>query len=91
MLTLRDDLPNENLYEADARPLVPAGSPRPPAAKASHPKPKPKPSQPTAPKHLFEGVELTNLGGRIAAVLGELKRLDVDQYPNACAALLGRP
>jgi hypothetical protein len=84
VLGLGTALPDETAYESDARPLVPAGAPRPPAKK---PKPAAKPTlQPVKP--LFDGVQLTNLGGRIADVLTELQRLDVDRFPNACAALL---
>lgn len=78
-------LPDEKAYEPDPRALVPAGTPRPPAPK---PKPLPKPSSSTPAKPLFDGVQLTNLGGRIADILVELQKLDVDRYPNACAALL---
>ncbi len=84
VLGLGADLPDETKYEPDARPLVPPGSPRPLAPK---PKPTPKPTL-TAPKPLFDGVHLTNLGGRIADILAELQRLDVDKFPNASAALL---
>ncbi len=83
ILGLGADLPDETKYEADARPLVPPGMPRPPAPK---PKTKPTPS-PAPPKPLFDGVRLTNLGSKIAAVLTELQQMDVDRFPNACAVL----
>ena len=80
-------LPDERDADPDARQLLPAGStkPRPPK-----PKPTPKPPKPTppSPKPLFEGLALTNLGGRIASVLSELQSLNVDKYPNATGALL---
>jgi hypothetical protein len=81
-----DHLPAETAYEPEARPLVPAGSPRPPAP-SPKPKPAPKPAR-TGTKALFDGVQLTNLGSRISEVLSELQRLDVDTFPNASAALL---
>lgn len=86
LLKIRAELPDEGLRDPDARPLVPAGSPRPPAPKPPKTKPGPQPSP--APKPLFDGVQLTNLGGRIADVLTELQKLDVDKYPNAAGALL---
>lgn len=83
VLGLGADLPDETKFETDARQLVPAGRRRPaPKAKA-----KPKPAG-AATKPLFDGVELTNLGGRVAGVLTELQALDVDKFPNASAALL---
>ncbi len=84
VLSLGTELPDEAAYEPDARPLVPAGTPRPPSPK---PKPAPKPAK-TATKPLFDGVHLTNLGGRIADILTELQQLDVDRFSNAGAALL---
>jgi hypothetical protein len=77
-------LPPDEAYESEARPLVPAGTPRPPAPK---PKPTPKPSQPSI-RPLFDGVRLTALGGRISAVLTEIQQLDLDRFPNASAVLL---
>lgn len=84
ILGLGSDLPDETKFEADARPLVPAGTPRPPVPK---PRPKPKPA-PTAPRPLFDGVRLTNLGSRISDILTELQQIDVDKFPNASAALM---
>lgn len=85
LLKIRSELPDESLRDPDARPLVPAGSPKPPVPT---PKPKPGPQPPPSPKPLFDGVQLTALGGRIADVLAELQKLDVDKYPNAAGALL---
>lgn len=85
LLKIRAELPDENFRDPDVRPLVPAGAPRPPAPT---PPPKPTPQPPPSPKPLFDGVQLTNLGGRIADVLSELQKLNVDQYPNAAGALL---
>ncbi len=83
-----DYLPAETAFEIDARPLVPAGSPRPPAP-APAPKPKPAPkASPSGSKPLFDGVRLTNLGSRISEVLGELQQLDIDRFPNAGAVLI---
>lgn len=81
-------LPREDTREADPRPLVGAGMPRPTSAKKTAPKPTPPDSTAVTVKPLFDGVRLTNLGGRIAAVLNELQQLDVDKYPNASATLL---
>jgi hypothetical protein len=83
VLSLGSDLPDETKFEADARPLVPPGTPRPPLPQ---PKPKPRPT-PTLPRPLFDGVRLTNLGSRISDVLTELQQIDVDKFPNASAAL----
>jgi hypothetical protein len=79
-------LPDERNADPDARPLVPAGARKPPKPRLK-PKP-PKPAPPTAPRPLFDGLALTNLGGRIAGVLTELQSMDVDRYPNAAGALL---
>jgi hypothetical protein len=85
LVGLKPVLPDEADQETVARPLVPPGTPRPPAAP-----PKPTPALPpkAGPTPMFDGVRLTNLGGRIATVLSELQRLDVEKYPNAAAALL---
>jgi hypothetical protein len=81
---IADRLPPDDAYENEARPLVPAGTPRAPAPKA---KPTPKPPQP-AVRPLFDGVRLMDLGGRISAVLTEIQQLDLDRFPNASAVLL---
>lgn len=39
-------------------------------------------------KNLFEGLTLDNLGSRIANILEELQRLDIDRNPNAASLLL---
>jgi hypothetical protein len=82
---LKPVLPDEADQEVAARPLVPRGSPRPPA---TPPKLTPTPPSKAASVPMFDGLRLTNLGSRIALVLTELQRLDEDKYPNAAAALL---
>ena len=62
VLGIGSDLPDEAKRIPDALPLVPPGA-APPTPK---PKPAKKPPAAPAPKPLFDGVQLTNLGGRIA-------------------------
>jgi hypothetical protein len=79
-----EHLPPEATYENEARPLVPAGTPRTPAPKA---KPAPKPVAPQI-RPLFDGVRLAALGSRISGVLTELQQIDLDKFPNASAVLI---
>jgi hypothetical protein len=81
----RDDLPNPADYRSTATPLQ-RETPKPPPKKK--PTPTPRPPIATRPRPLFDNVVLTNLGGKVADILEELKRIDVDGYPNACAALI---
>ncbi len=74
-------LPDAAAYQADASPL-PSAKP----AKQKPPKLKPKPTT-SAPTMLYQGVHLTNLGMRVASLLKEMQHLNVDQFPNAAAAL----
>jgi hypothetical protein len=84
IVAIAGHLPLDEEYESEARALVPAGTPRPPAPKV---KPTPKPPQPSV-RPLFDGVRLTALGGRISAVLTEIQQVDIDKFPNASAVLL---
>jgi hypothetical protein len=79
--SLRDVLPDVNKWMSEPVPL--SGAP------PTKLKKKPGRRQPVAAdaKPLYEGVELTNLGERVAALLREIKQIDVDRFPNAAAAL----
>ena len=78
---LKSVMPDSSAYASEASPLSGAKPPKSPAVK--------KPAKPPAlaPKALYGGVQLTNLGERVASLLRELQQLDVDQFPNAAAAL----
>lgn len=74
--------PDPREFKVDPQPLDAAGTPstkpRPtPARRSSTPKPQP----------LFKDVDLRNLGDRIQSVLNELRRLDLERFPNAAALL----
>lgn len=75
--------PDPKKFKVDPQPLDEAGGastkPRPTPAKRS-PRPKPQP--------LFKDVDLRNLGDRIQAILNELRRLDLERFPNAAALLI---
>jgi len=78
---IREDLPKAGTRRPEAQPLAAAVSEKPPT--------KPKPPAPTpAPTRLFEGISLINASSRVQAILAELQRLDVDQFPNAASVLL---
>lgn len=79
---LRSILPDEDEYQSTARPLSSAAAPPSTLPR----KPLGKPSTP--PNRLFQGVKLLNLGSKVQAVLSELQKLDVTQYPNASAVLI---
>jgi len=77
-------LPASDAFTTEARPLDSDKTPRQPAPK----KPQTPRVSPPLPRPLFDGVRLTALGGRTSMVLSELQQLDVERYPNACAAIL---
>lgn len=79
-----DALPSGVTYMADVVPLTATKK----ARAARKKKAKELAAAGAATKKLFEGVELANLGDRVAGLLKELKELDVDRYPNASAALI---
>jgi len=80
---MRDILPDPDLYQPTARPLSSLG------ARAAGPAKKKVPSRAsTPPNKLFRGVRLSNLGSRVQAILSELQKLDLAQFPNASAVLL---
>jgi hypothetical protein len=47
-----------------------------------------RPSASVSAKHILSNVTLSSLGSRVESVLDELKRLDVDQFPNTAAIVL---
>lgn len=77
------DLPDEMARLPIAVPLEP-----PKGLGAETSRPVTKATIHAVPKRLFEGVQLTNFDPRIRNILAELQRLDVNSYPNACAALV---
>ncbi len=79
---IRESVPATDRYVEDAS-ILTSSSP----AKKKARKKAAKPSK-VPPKSVFDGLEITNLGSRVAAILAELKSLDVDTYPNASAVLL---
>lgn len=82
---IRDHLPKKAQYRAEPNPLGAAGG-RDGKAKAKGPTKSPeKPSDSAKP--LFAGIDLINLGERVAGLVREIKQLDPTRYPNACAAL----
>jgi hypothetical protein len=70
-------------------PVIPAQAPGSPSSVSLALSTLPVSSRPTprGPRHLFEGVRLSKLGPRVNNILGEVQRLDVDNYPNASAVL----
>ncbi len=79
---IRSDLPDPISYQSDAHPLL---SETP--TKKQQPKPKKQPGPPP-PSKPFEGVQLVNLGGRVSQVLDEMRRLDLDHFPNTGGILV---
>jgi hypothetical protein len=79
--TLREALPAPN--SALPEPVALTGPEAAPKRK------QPREKKPTAAdrKPLYDGLELTNLGERVAALLRELKMLKPEQFPNATAVL----
>lgn len=79
---IRSLIPKKAKYRDDPKPFT--GTAKRPKLKPSR-----KPTSAHQPsKRLFDGLELQNLGSRVASILKELKRLDVDDYPNAAAVLV---
>lgn len=77
------DLLKDAAYARTAQPLRPSsisGRPRR--------KPPKRKRRSTSKKNLFEGLSLQNLGSRIANILEELQKLDVDAFPNAASVLV---
>lgn len=68
------------VYRANPQPLAPTPSPPQPR--------RPRPTSRTSAKRILEGVSITTLGSRVETILRELRRLDVDQFPNTAAILL---
>ena len=81
---VKEELPDGARYEASARPLHSSADVRPKPRRRKR-QPSPKDAQ---EKTLFKDVTLSNLGSRVSAILAELKKLDVDIYPNAAAVLV---
>jgi hypothetical protein len=79
--SIRSDLPDPSNYLSDARPLLSAT----PTKKQTKPKKQPGPPPPSKP---FDGVQLVNLGGRVSQVLDEMRKLDLDQFPNTAGILV---
>lgn len=75
--------PDPKKFRIDPQPLDETGGspakPKPTPAKRS-PRPKRQP--------LFKDVDLRNLGDKIQAILNELRRLDLEKFPNAGALLI---
>jgi hypothetical protein len=80
---IKDTLPDAENYQPTARSLASGTSAKKrPAKRAITPRGTKPPDQ------LFTGVNVTNLGSKIQAILTELKGLDLDRFPNAASVLL---
>ena len=80
-----DELPRPDAekFKVEPRPLE--------EADAAPSKPRPAPAKRAAtsrPQPVFKGVDLRNLGDRIQAILNELRRLDLERFPNAAALMM---
>jgi len=74
------DLPAPSSRRPDAFPLQP-----PPRTTAAAKK---KQEATPPPARLFEGLQLTALGQRVTDILDELKRIEVQEFPNSAAVLV---
>ena len=74
--------PDLGRYRPEPQPLHQDG-PDDPA-----PRPKPARRRPSKPEVLFKDLDLRNLGERIQAILTELRRLELDRFPNAAALMI---
>jgi hypothetical protein len=72
--------PDGKRYEQDARPLKPVTT-------SGSAKPKAPRRRKTKPETPFKKIDLPNLGGRIEAILLELRLLDLERFPNAAAVM----
>jgi hypothetical protein len=79
--TLGSVLPTAAAYQSSPQPFTRAARTQ---QKRKQPPERPPPAPPT---HLFDGVVLTKLSQRVAAILRELQQLDVGRFPNASAVL----
>lgn len=82
--SLARDLAPDVEYSADPVLLAPASK----GVGKKLAQPQRQPVSVAGSRPLFDGVELTNLGDRVASLLREIKRLDPDRFPNAAAVLV---